>query len=111
MAEACCQTETDPETGVEIRWCTVCDKYTHSNCSPRFQYREGGDNPTVGPTPAGNALPPPGNNTRPPVVVPVLSTLANRFCSLRNHSADNEASLKERSLSNQEIMSTSLGGQ
>ena len=35
---ACCQKETDSE-GIEITWCTVCDKYTHTNCSPRFQIR------------------------------------------------------------------------
>jgi hypothetical protein len=41
---ACCQKETDSE-GIEITWCTVCDKYTHTNCSPRFQIRPGNPQP------------------------------------------------------------------
>ena len=58
----CCQSFRDGK--IETLWCTQCDNTVPpSNCGPRYQANRGVANPTGVPTPAGNALPPPGSDT------------------------------------------------
>jgi hypothetical protein len=65
----CCQSFRDGK--IETLWCTQCDNTVPpSNCGPRYQANRGVANPTGVPTPAGNALPPPGSDTGPTIKVP-----------------------------------------
>jgi hypothetical protein len=65
----CCQSFRDGK--IETLWCTQCDNTVPpSNCGPRYEANRGVANPTGVPTPAGNALPPPGSDTGPTIKVP-----------------------------------------
>jgi hypothetical protein len=74
----CCQSFRDGK--IETLWCTQCDNTVPpSNCGPRYEANRGVANPTGVPTPAGNALPPPGSDTGPTIKVPpgVVNALPN----------------------------------
>ena len=72
----CCQNTID-SSGLEIKYCTNCELPGPTNCGPRYEAHGGGVNPTVGPTPAGNALPPPGNNTGTPGKTSIFNPVRN----------------------------------
>jgi hypothetical protein len=60
----CCQTQTDTKSGLEIKYCTICDDtQPPSNCGPRYEARASSQGSL---SPGGNTTIPPSTGKLPP---------------------------------------------